>query len=662
MQRSLLCYGIAILMGLILLSAGCTFDEPVNPSWDVQIIIPLSEQRYGLMDLVSSPEEIQSQQYGIGMRENDSLLYFFYQDSIPYSTISDSLYVDPQKDSVNTNLGYAFFDAGVNALVPYTLGEVAPALIPYNGQTIPIPSFSFDDIPKDLAPFANFEYAEIDSGWAHYIVTNNLPVSMDTMNLRLYYTYSPGNVIIDRQLFNIDSGEVVIDSVNMHGMRIVQNLTTAISGASSGSASPVFIETSDSLNIQIIIGRTRVREVNGYLPEQVVTKDTSVALHSSHIVREAKIARGSIFLHSVNETRLHGRIHVQVLNLLSPSGEPFSDSTYMPVENTMNYSAPLDGYTIMMPNPEVQAFDVHAVTYYDSTEQWEHYIYGQRVYTAFNTDTLFLEYIDGVLDTVTVNVGPEEKSVEQIPEGWDQLSLVGASLRVSLNSDIQSELFTNLHLVAQRDGVDRDSILVQENIVPNRDTSFVIHGLERLINSRPDLVVLHGTIATAGDQYLQAQNYFQGNVFVDAPISFTLEPTSINGNITTVADTIDKPVKQAEAEVTTDNHLPLSGRMVVLVTHDSTLFRINPAATDTLIEVGIDAAVYANGRVVEPIYTTNSIGLTDSQIELFRTAPTYLRPVFILDGTHGDTLSAYASDFVGFSAIGKFIYRIDTEK
>ena len=661
MLRILLCFGIAILVGLIILGAGCTFDDPVNPSWDVQIIIPLSEQRYSLMDLVRSPEEIQSEQYGIGMRENDSLLYFFYQDSIPYSTISESLYVVPQEDTVNTNLGYAYFNAGVDVIVPYKLGEVAPELIPYNNQTIPIPPFSFDDIPKDFAPFANFEYAEIDSGWAHYIVTNNLPVPMETMNLKLYYTYSPDTVLIDQQLLNVGAGEVVIDSVDMHGMRIVRNLTTSVSGASPGSSTPVLIDTSNSLDIQIIIGKTRVREVNGYLPEQVITKDTTVELHSSHIVREAKIARGSIYLHSVNETRLHGMIHVNVLNMLSPSGDPFTDSTYMPVEGEVDYSAPLDGYTIVMPNPLVQAFDIHAETYYDSTEQWEHYIYGQRVFTSFHTDTLFLEYLDGTLDTITVNVGPEEKEVEPLPEGWDQLNLVGASLRVSLDSDIQSELFTNLHLVAQRDGINRDSILFHETIIPNQDTSFVIHGLERLINSRPDLIVLHGTIGTAGDQYLQAQNYFRGNVMVDAPISFTLEQTSINGRISTIDDPIDDPVSKAVAEVTTDNHLPMSGRVVVLLTHDSTLFRTNPAVADTLIDIGIEAPIYANGRVEEPVFTTNLIGLTDAQIELFRTAPTYIRPTFILDGTQGDTLSAYATDFIGFSAIGRFVYRIDTE-
>jgi hypothetical protein len=61
------------------------------------------------------------------------------------------------------------------------------------------------------------------------------------------------------------------------------------------------------------------------------------------------------------------------------------------------------------------------------------------------------------------------------------------------------------------------------------------------------------------------------------------------------------------------------------------------------------------------VLTTSVIALTTEQIDWFRTAPIYVRPIYFLDGTGGDTLSAYASDFIGFSSIGRFIYRIENE-
>ncbi|KPL07584.1 hypothetical protein AMJ86_04010, partial [bacterium SM23_57] len=126
-------------------------------------------------------------------------------------------------------------------------------------------------------------------------------------------------------------------------------------------------------------------------------------------------------------------------------------------------------------------------------------------------------------------------------------------------------------------------------------------------------------------------------------------------------DPIDEPVKNAVADVTVHNHLPLSGQIVVLITHDSTLFRTNPAATDTLITIEVPTPVYANGRVVEPVEATTFIGLLDWQIDLFREAPIYLQPVFLIAGTGEDTLAAYGTDYMGFSAIGRFIYNIETD-
>lgn len=650
-----------MLFGLMVMGAGCTFDKPVNPSWDVQVLIPLAEQRYNLIDLVDTTQSFESQGYGVNFQEGDSLLYFFYQDSIPYTTIGDSLNIVPQDDSVNTNLENAYFEAGINDSVDFTLGEIAPSLVPFEGQTIPIPAFSSPQMTRDFPPSDKMEYVDVDSGYLHMTVENHLPVPLGQIHLRIYHTNDPGYTVADDTLFDLPSSGVARDSINLQGVRLVQYMSVAVEGSSPGSTEPVLIDTSDALAAQVMIGTIRVRNGHGYFPQQTVTTDTMLDIHSDHIIHSAQVRRGSIHFHSVNQAPMPVTVNIRIDNFTTPSGDPLTDQVTLGPNSEYDSSMALDGYNLTFPFPFLQQLHVLAVSDFDSTEQWVYFNSDQLTYSTYQTDTLYLEHADGILDTVSMGVGPEVQPVESLPEDWEQLTIVSASLRATFDSDIDAPLHSDLYLIASRYGVRRDSVHIVETFVPNQDTTIVVNGLETLINRRPDEVILRGRIFTFGDVYLQDTNYLTGRVQLDVPISFTLQASTFRGLISTVPNAIDRPVQSADAEVTVNNHLPLSGRIVVLVTHDSTLFRTNPSATDTLFEVPVDAPVYANGRVQEPVQTTSVIALTTEQIDLFRTAPIYVRPTFFLDGTGGDTLSAYASDFIGFSSIGRFIYRIENE-
>jgi hypothetical protein len=653
MWRTLLVPGVVALVGWILLGAGCTFDEPVNPRWDVQLVIPISEQRYQLIDLVDSAGVLGSEHYGIGMTTSDSLLYFFYKDSIPYTTVADSLYIIPQQDSVTTSLGNAYFEAGVDALVQFTVSDIAPELVPYHGQTIPAPPFSFDEITKQIPPFSNFDHMEVDSGYAHYTVTNTLPVPLDVVHLKIFHTENPSYILVEQDLIGLlPPGGAVIDSVNMEGMQVVQRLSTSVSGSSPGSPTPVLIDTTNSLDIHVHVGRIKVREAYGYIPEQNVTTDTTVELRSDHIVRQAKISRGSIYLHTVNETEMPATVTVEVCNFTSAAGDPLADSAYLPPMTQIDHTVPLGGYTLTIPDPSHQELNVHVVARFDSTEEWAHYQAGQDAYATFYTDTLYLEFLDGVVDTIEVKVGPEEQEVDPIPEDWDQFNIVEATMKVRLDSDIGANILTDLSLIAVRDGIPQDSILVHEVIVPNRDTLLTVEGLETLINTRPNLMIIQGSAATYGDMYLHAENYVSGEVVVDVPLSFTLEPITIEPDAEPPAvEALSDKCKRGVLEATYTNHLPMSGWVEIHVT--------NPSGTGTLPEVVLERPTIVNGRVVEPMESEIVITLEDYHVDLFK-LPYVVQPLYHLDGTGGDTLSAYATDYISFSAIARFIYEIDT--
>jgi hypothetical protein len=64
--------------------------------------------------------------------------------------------------------------------------------------------------------------------------------------------------------------------------------------------------------------------------------------------------------------------------------------------------------------------------------------------------------------------------------------------------------------------------------------------------------------------------------------------------------------------------------------------------------------------VVETVQSQIVINLEDCHIDLFNEAPHAVQPFYHLDGTGGDTISAYATDYISFSAIARFTFEIDT--
>ncbi len=654
--------GSAVLLGTILLGAGCSFDEPMNPSWNVQLVIPLAEQRYSVYDLKDSSGGPDSG-YGIGFRdEEDSLLFFFYYDTFDTTELGDSLYVPPQHDSVSSGLESAYFDPGIDDSTGFSLGQINPAIAPFHLDSIPVPPFNFGPTAKDLDSLENLEYVIVDSGWFHFTITNNLPVPIDSIHFQFFSTNNPTNIVVDNYLSEpIPAGGVFRDSTDLHDKRIDQLLTVEFTGYSPGSTTPVLVDTSASVIMEARVGRLRAREAYGFFPNQSISKDSFVVWETEHIIRSLGIDRGMVRIAGVNETETSATVTIQLKNFTNEWGDTLESVIYIPPSSTVIDSLELDGYTLVLPDPPSRRLYVYTKAEFDASSDMIHYSSDQEVFATLDMDTTYLAFIDGIIDPVEFVIGPDAQKVEQIPVGWEQLTIAGASLSLRLNSDVSAVIETDFYLYAQQQGANVDSIRVEETITPNRDTLIVIDGLERLINARPDMIVIDGKASVGGDVYLEASNYIEGKVTVDVPCTFALEATMIEGIMETNNDSLSESVISATVEATLLNHLPLSGRVLVLAAHDSLLLADNPAEADTLMNVIIPQAVIANGRVQEVAQAEILLKLNQEQIDIFRSTPNYIQSFFYLDGTGGDTLSVYRSDYLSFSAMATFVFEIDTE-
>ncbi len=110
------------------------------------------------------------------------------------------------------------------------------------------------------------------------------------------------------------------------------------------------------------------------------------------------------------------------------------------------------------------------------------------------------------------------------------------------------------------------------------------------------------------------------------------------------------------------NALPVSGTVRLIAAMDSlTAAGHTETAAETLCTVTLPPARIVNGRVAGASNAVTEVVPPAVFYEMLANPPFYLRADLTLDGTEGDTLAAYGSDYVKFSATARVRYRISSE-
>ena len=618
---------------LALLIVGSCKKDIESPSWDIDIIFPISHSKIDINNIVSDSNiSIENNQSGIAN--------LIFQQELLNINLDTLVKIDAIADEQTHTLDSASFE-DVEIIDTATIGNAI--------NEIPLLSFLLPDGSTNQIPYipniANQDTMNIDAseyfetmtlykGNLSVEIENNYPTDISNINITLINA-SNQNIIANFNFPLIETNTSAVKEVSIAGQTIDENLYAILNNMDvNESNGSVLIDYSDAIITTIKISDIGITEATAIFPEQQLTesyKEHSFDLGGAQI-REIKIKQGTVKI-NVLSTLPNGKM-VYNIPSLTKNGVPFtSGDLIIPEANSSNlttFSFNFDGYVLDLTGQDgrengdtINTIYTESFTFIDYTGNLEEINQADSFYSFIEFD-LTTEYAKGYLGQQTFDFTSENIQTNlfnSINSG--ELDLNNSKISISIDNFIGA----NCDLMINELTASNENIEVSANInnsLYNIDRAYLI-GNEIVpsntqidISSDEIIEILPTKISTSASFYLNKNGFTSVEDFVypEFPIKANLNveiPLEIIANQITFIDTakIDLP-KETNYEIekvylSFNNGFPLEAKVdLIILDHNNLII-------DTILQKSTINSAFTdeNNIVTENSETTLEIEYSD---------------------------------------------------
>ena len=618
---------------LALLIVGSCKKDIESPSWDIDIIFPISHSKIDINNIVSDSNiSIENNQSGIAN--------LIFQQELLNINLDTLVKIDAIADEQTHTLDSASFE-DVEIIDTATIGNaineipLLSFLLP-DGSTNQIPYIpniaNQDTINIDASEY--FETMTLYKGNLSVEIENNYPTDISNINITLINA-SNQNIIANFNFPLIETNTSAVKEVSIAGQTIDENLYAILNNMDvNESNGAVLIDYSDAIITTIKISDIGITEATAIFPEQQLTesyKEHSFDLGGAEI-REIKIKQGTVKI-NVLSTLPNGKM-VYNIPSLTKNGVPFtSGDLIIPEANSTNlttFSFNFDGYVLDLTGQDgrengdtINTIYTESFTFIDYTGNLEEINQTDSFYSFIEFD-LTTEYAKGYLGQQTFDFTSENIQTNlfnSINSG--ELDLNNSKISISIDNFIGA----NCDLIINELTASNENIEVSANInnsLYNIDRAYLI-GNEIVpsntqidISSDEIIEILPTKISTSASFYLNKNGFTSVEDFVypEFPIKANLNveiPLEIIANQITFIDTakIDLP-KETNYEIekvylSFNNGFPLEAKVdLIILDHNNLII-------DTILQKSTINSAFTdeNNIVTENSETTLEIEYSD---------------------------------------------------
>jgi hypothetical protein len=624
---------------------GCVVEQPGEPSWEVELTIPVADRVYSLEEVISDSENVNFEADYVTI--SGDTLFLNFSDSLEPMNIADQITHDPINDIMQAEMGVRTIED------PGT--ETVDIVVIEPGVYDPfVPPFDFGPVSESPDPFPEYEWVILNSGEAVVTITNHLPLTLSQLDIYVYDTEFDELLLLE--LHHSDPllpGESFTDTSALPaGAQISNTLRVELSGSSPGSAVPVEITTeSNFLQADVTLRSLTVNSALAHIPPQSFFEDTLFAFQESDTAKKAVIKEGTLTYTITNETQLVTDATVELPDF-SLNGESFSRTYQVPPQGQYTETIDLSGYEFKRDDQDNLIHGILNVDVYDSDYPpypdpgtYIEIRSDQIVKVEFWVSEVVFGEFEGYLDERIIEIDQEPQYLEDIPEGLESLDVESADLDVQLTSIIGASVTLDITFEAYKNDALAETYVVNSLFIPPGspqqpavlDTTF--EGLEALVNVLPDYIVPVGQATLGGQVDMEDWQWIEGKYRFYAPFYFAInDTTTLEPEITEYTDGFDNPVLQVDLDLEIINNMPVSGEAYLLASNDSLQFydyQPGGEPVDTLLNAQLPTAIIGtDGYVSEPSTGFFNSSLGKSQIELFAEAsedhPLWVKTLVVL--------------------------------
>jgi hypothetical protein len=663
---------------LPLLFSCCTEKlEPIAPTWDVDITVPLASRLHTMLSVVEKQPSLTTQGPG-----GTQIIYHSSMAAAPDS-VKDriTLTVDPSVRSVKVGV---FGLSAESLAVPFQLPGFTP------GDTLPFIPPTTIAVPDVQDTISNFLVATFESGTITMSFRNNMP---DT-------------VIIVNDVVLSDSVQQLA-TFSFAGTRLWQNQTATRTASLAGKTvrrivtvsniafqlvgrpGPVPLPSGPMLNASVSMTSLRARSAYvAFIPPQRLTNNdtTFLGLSDSTLAKEVLFKKGTLRLNFVSRVQVALKMIYKFPEVLRPIGPG------VPYVDSLSLAAHDSGVSLIaLPGIRIKSLDGDLIRSLQAISSLD--LPGSVSPVTLNdTDKVSVTLTsigDLTADSAAAVIKPTWIDVNRavalnLADFSSKLSaqfvIPSGGLHLDAFSTIGFPMDLNLQISARNPSTGVTMVLnippSQRRIFPGKSTvvfDSVAVGtfLTGLSPKLPDSVKVTGNVLVnppdvynptlAGVGTILSSSYIQDTVVVDVPLRLSLT-NGIYRDTVALTELSDRKEQLDQTNSGTvvleiQNALPLQAGIQVYFL-DSTGTRVLLRVPQSGVPIAVPpATVDAGGNVTAPVPSTTTIVLSTADIRAM-TPSKKLACAISLATAPGGPVRVRTSDYIALRLWSKLSYRV----
>ncbi|RME19380.1 MAG: hypothetical protein D6800_14340 [Candidatus Zixiibacteriota bacterium] len=635
--------GVLVIV-LFLTLVRCTVRKPEAPQWTTQLTVPLINRTYPMDELVQriGQSEVQIQGNQVVFSVNEEF------DTVGFS--NGQLTTPDLSYGLSQTLGSVTIDPPTIPAVTVDASNIGPLSTVIPGA---VPPLSFQ-VVNDLPTITTFTDATVDTGTIYLVITNNLGVDLDIVNVLLTNQVAGDTVGTGSAAGGIASGNTALIPIPLFGRTLTNQLRATIDAHTNGGTVLSSSGKNLTTNVQFS-GPLTVVSATAQVPPTSRSFSQVIALNETDPVYQATLADGELALTITNTSGLDADLQLTFPDL-TKNGQPLVIQQTVTAKNTSYQTVNVTGYDLRPSDSTVpQQLWVQAEAVMPGSGANQVLVRATDKSTVNATlRRLSFASITGVFNNSSLSIPPTVQPVT-VPNGFDSVQLVNAILTLEIENAVN--LPGSLSVTVQ--GNNGKTLNFSGPVQPGSSglptiTTFIDSAAADFLSPIPTSVTVSGS-AGFGDGIspgtVTANDYVLARVNILSPLELVLGRTSVQTDVNrnqidqSNIDIVTNHTEQARFVYNIINHLPIGAHVNLFFGPDSaTLFTAPQLEIDSLVVPAAPTSLGIASDTASSGFQT--ILLTNDDIRILENDTLYSSVELVLEGTGGQVIRLTGDDYV----------------
>ncbi|GAB6283241.1 MAG: hypothetical protein STSR0008_20010 [Ignavibacterium sp.] len=335
-------FTLFLILLITIVYFACDIKDPVAPSWEVGVNIPIINKEYTLFDVIEKDSTYLKQYYS---GPDVGLLYYSDDERLEPITIKEELKYDPR----NVNGKVTLDSISVNPQKPINatinVNQWAPTVTP--GTTMIFPPVVNISASSQFTTITSFEEAKFRSGIIELKITNNNGVDITINQIILKNSDNDAIVLQDNNSFDIPNNSTTTKNMYLTGITVPKNMKVEITFSSLGTSTPVPIPQDARTDLVATLVNYEIDYARAQIPAQPPFGiDSTFVLDDSTYFKNISIDKGTLNIHYENKLDVVIHTTINIPDLITSDGNIFNRSIVIQRKSTNDIQIPISNYAL----------------------------------------------------------------------------------------------------------------------------------------------------------------------------------------------------------------------------------------------------------------------------------------------------------------------------